>query len=194
MSLSSVIQSNEKIESGKQQAKEQKKADVKKEIKAMAVNKHTDEDTAENKVEPEKSDSWEYSITEDKMRGTKKAYASLVSTNKVQLGFPYNDSVLAVSLRKDEGETNVMLTVKGQFVCNKYSEKCYVSAKFDDNPVVDFEFGEAAHGTPDVIFIEKEKEFIAEIKKSKKAIIEVPLFNNGRAQYEFDTKGLEWDE
>ena len=128
------------------------------------------------------------------MRGTKNIYASTESKNIQQLGFPYNDSKMQITIRKMEKEINVLITLKGQIVCNSYSERCYVSVKSDDSKILQYDFTEAAHGRSDLIFINKEKEFVELLKKSKNLIVEVPLFNYGRQQYNFDVSGLKWDE
>jgi hypothetical protein len=128
------------------------------------------------------------------MRGIKKLFAIVESTNKLQLGFPYNDSKMNILIRKNDKETDVLISVKGQIVCNSYSERCYLNVKADDNQIVKYDFNEASHSGSDTVFITKEKDFIKMLKKSKKLIIEAPLFNHGRDQYEFDVSGLKWEE
>jgi len=138
-------------------------------------------------------ENWKYDIDEDKMRGTKELYAGVESSNTLDLGFPYNDSKLTIIVRKIDKETNVILKVKGQFACNHYSEKCIISVKSDDNAIVKYEFIKAEHAMMDTVFIDKEKDFIDMLKKSNKLIVEVPLFNKGRVQYEFNSSGLKWE-
>ncbi len=184
----------------KQKEKEEKnkiKEQVQQELK-VSNKKNEESPQNNNKVEETQLgkvvDNWQYQIDEDKMRGVKKLFAMIESTNTLQLGFPYNDSKMAIMIRKNNKETDVLISVKGQIVCHSYSERCYLDVKADDNKIVKYDFNEAAHGTSKTVFIEKEKEFIKMLKNSKKLIIEVPLFNHGRAQYDFDVSGLKWEE
>lgn len=191
--ISNSLIDKEKIANQNKEINEQRKNEVQKELNSQnsknIVTKQ--EEVIENKIKT--IDNWTYSIDEDKMRGIKNVFVKTISTNTIQLGFPYNDSKLGIIIRKKDGETNVLLPVKGQFVCG-YSEKCYVNVKFDEKPIVKYEFVEAANASSDTVFIKKEKEFINELKKSKKIIIEVPLFDKGNQQYEFNVDGLKWED
>lgn len=138
-------------------------------------------------------ENWKYQTDEDKMRNTKNSYATSISTNTVNLDFPYNNSKMAITIRNMNNETDVLISVKGQIVCNSYSERCYLNVKDDNNPIVKYDFNEAAHGNSDTVFIKKQKDFISLLKKSKHLIIEAPMYDSGRIQYEFDVSGLKWD-
>lgn len=195
------------------QKKQEEQTKVKEQVQKELNNSKVTSEVNENKVEKQKeiknsnevtevkeakqtnsSDNWQYQIDEDKMRGTKKIYARVESTNTLQLGFPYNDSKMNITIRKKDNETDVLVSVRGQIVCNEYSERCYLDIKADDNKIVKYDFNEAAHGNSDTVFIKKEKDFISVLKKSKKLIVEVPLYDRGRVQYEFDVSGLKWEE
>lgn len=136
--------------------------------------------------------NWSYEVEEDKMRGIKNSYATSISKNTANLEFPYNNSKMKMTVRNMNNETNVLITVKGQIVCNEYSERCYLNVKSDNNPIVKYDFNKAAHGHSDTVFIKKHGDFINMLKKSNHVIIEAPLYNNGMVQYEFDVIGLNW--
>lgn len=138
-------------------------------------------------------DNWSYSVDEDKMRETKQLFASIKSTNILDLGFPYNGSQMKIVVRKMDNETNVILSLKGIFVCD-YGTTCTVNVKSDKNEIVQYAYNEAAHGKSDVIFIQDVSKFIKMLKTSNHLIIETKLYDKGRVQYEFDVKGLEWNE
>ena len=138
-------------------------------------------------------DNWSYSVDEDKMRETKQLFASIKSTNILDLGFPYNGSQMKIVVRKMDNETNVILSLKGIFVCD-YGTTCTVNVKSDKNEIVQYAYNEAAHGKSDVIFIQDVSKFIKMLKTSNHLIIETKLYDKGRVQYEFDVKGLEWSE
>lgn len=159
-------------------------------VKAITSSPHHQAIVQESQKE---ETNWNYDVEEDKMRGTKDNFATTESTNTLQLGFPYNDSKMEIILRKKDNENDVMLSVKGQIVCNELSERCYVDAKFDNSEIRKFDFIKADHSLNKLVFIKNEKEFIDLLKHSKKVIIEVPLFNSGRQEYEFNIENLKWD-
>lgn len=161
------------------------------EIAQVAVKK---EEVVENKNVnvPTVAPNWSYETSEDKMRGTKTNFAGTESTNFLNLGFPYDNSKMRILLRNDNGNLDILISIKGQIVCG-YSEKCYLSVKADDSKIVDYEFLKAAHGSSDTVFIANSKDFMNMLKKSNKLIIEVPVFNTGRVQYNFDVSGLNWN-
>lgn len=64
---------------------------------------------------------WQYSNTEDKMRGERFDYAILDSTNKIEFDFPYNGgSTLQLVVRKKNGKVDAILlsVTKGQILCS----------------------------------------------------------------------------
>lgn len=195
--ISNSFVDKSKIQEQQRQEEKRKQEAVQKELESQKIEvKETPKEEPKQEVvqESKSVENWKYDIDEDKMRGTKKVYAGIESSNTLDLGFPYNDSRLTIIVRKLDKETNVILKVKGQFACNSYSEKCMVSVKSDDNAIVKYEFSEAEHSMMDTVFINKEKDFIDMLKKSNKLIVEVPLFNKGRVQYEFNSAGLKWEE
>lgn len=137
--------------------------------------------------------NWKYSVDEDKMRETKKLFAIIKSSNILDLGFPYNDSQMKIVVRKMDNETNVIVSLKGIFVCD-YGTTCTINVKSDKNEIVQYAYNEAAHGNSDTIFIKDVKKFINMLKTSNHLIVETQLYDKGRVQYEFDVKGLEWNE
>lgn len=134
--------------------------------------------------------NWNYSESLDSMRNTASYFAKTKSTNQANLDFPYNNSTMDIILRNNNGEVDLLLNVKGQFVCG-YKERCTVSMKFDDGAIEKYDFTEAAHAMSDTVFIKSVNKFIEKSKTSKKLIIEADLFNAGSVQYFFDLEGLD---
>lgn len=137
---------------------------------------------------------WEYSDSEDKMRGTKTRYAELASDNLVPLDFPYQPGTrLNITIRKRIGSKDqVFVRVdKGQIPCGY--DGCKISAKFDEGKVQTYSGVASDSGRSDVIFIEASARFLKALKTSKKAILEVQFFQSGRQQFQFDTTGLNWE-
>lgn len=192
--ISNSLVDTSKIEAQHKQEEKLKQEAVQKELQNQKTEVKKDPKQEVKIEEPKIVENWKYDIDEDKMRGTKTLYAGIESSNTLDLGFPYNDSKLNIIVRKMDKETDVIIKVKGQLVCHSYSEKCIISVKADDNQIVKYEFTEAEHGGMNLVFINKTKDFINMLKKSNKLIVEVPLFDKGRVQYEFVSSGLKWEE
>ena len=147
------------------------------------------------KLETERT-SWQYRESKDEMRNKTSYFASKSSNNTLELSFPYQGgSNLILMLRKhSEYGNDVMFSIsKGQFACR--IDGCNISVKFDEGNVEKYSMGEPESGTNDVLFISGSKsinKFMDKLKKSKKMVIEVPIYDYGRAQFTFDTQGLEW--
>lgn len=142
---------------------------------------------------------WEYDQSVDEMRGTKSKYAYLKSDNVVDFDFPYDGgSSLQISLRKNNNNpTDVMFSIsKGQFSCNTITDSCYASIKFDNEAIQNIELAQTTDHSSDVFFISNQfdvNQFINDLKKSKKLIIELPFYQEGKKQFKFKLSQLNWD-
>lgn len=140
--------------------------------------------------------SWRYKETKDEMRNKTSYFASKTSNNTIELSFPYQGgSSITLMLRKhSEYGDDVMFTLsKGQFSCR--IDGCNISVKFDDGNIEKYEVSEAESGSNDVLFLsgrKSMKKFMDKLKSAKKMVIEFPIYDYGRAQFTFDTQGLEW--
>lgn len=140
--------------------------------------------------------SWRYKETKDEMRNKTSYFASKTSNNTIELSFPYQGgSSITLMLRKhSEYGDDVMFTLsKGQFSCR--IDGCSISVKFDDGNIEKYAVSEAESGSNDVLFLsgrKSMKKFMDKLKSAKKMVIEVPIYDYGRAQFTFDTQGLEW--
>lgn len=142
--------------------------------------------------------NWTYDQTTDEMRGTKSKFASIVSDNVVQFGFPYDSgSNLNITLRKLSNDpTEVMFTISdGQYSCNTISGNCFAAVKFDDGNIKNIELNGTNDYSSDVVFIANDYDvdnFIGSLRKSKKLIVELPFYQEGRRQFSFTISGLDW--
>lgn len=140
--------------------------------------------------------SWRYKETKDEMRNKTSYFASKTSNNTIELSFPYQGgSSITLMLRKhSEYGNDVMFTLsKGQFSCR--IDSCNISVKFDDGNIEKYAVSEAESGPNDVLFLSGKKnmkKFMDKLKSAKKMVIEFPIYDYGRAQFTFDTQGLEW--
>jgi hypothetical protein len=100
-------------------------------------------------------------------RGTTKA-AQVTSLNAVHFGFPYEgETHAALKLRKGSKGQDVIFKVdRGQFVSS--ASRDYVTVRFDDGELQEFEIGEAVESTTGVLFISEEEKFISQLRNANK--------------------------
>lgn len=136
---------------------------------------------------------WTYNEQMDEMRGTVTKTARLTSSNEVNLQFPYGtvSGYIEVRKRPTDGLNVMFLVDKGQILCRSYSDG-HVSVKFDDQPIKRYACDGASDGSSDIAFLSNESGFLANLKKSKKVIIEAEFYRQGNQQFAFDTAGLDW--
>jgi len=137
---------------------------------------------------------WTYSETKDEMRGAVRRLAELESENSVDLDFPYDEQSAFLTVRQDPqyGFDVIFHVRSGQILCHGFGDS-YINAKFDDGPIRRFNCNGASDGTSDVAFVEGARTFLAALKTADRTVIEAEFYQNGRVQYVFDTKGLEWE-
>jgi hypothetical protein len=140
------------------------------------------------------ADPWSYHSSEDKVRGGQSYFASATSTNSVHLDFPYEGgSTLTMTVRHSPAsDADVLLILSsGQLLCHSY-DGCYATVRFDDKPAERVELSESADNSSDTVFVSDAASFIEKLKKAKKAIVELEIYQAGRPQFEFDVHGLKW--
>jgi hypothetical protein len=138
---------------------------------------------------------WSYSTDEDKVRGGTSYFARTTSTNSVNLDAPYDGgSTLSLTVRKSPANgTDVIVRLSsGQLMCPSY-EGCYGTVRFDNGAAQRVNFSGASDNSSDTVFVDDAENFIAQLKKAKKAILEIEIYQAGRPQFEFDVRGLKWD-
>lgn len=136
--------------------------------------------------------NWSYSEHVDKMTSKKVYSATSKANNLLDFEFPYDGGSIATIVIRKNNSTDVMLNVsKGQFKSN-YSGGT-IRARFDDNPAKSYKTSPASDGSSDVLFILNESNFIANIKRSKKLLIEAEFYREGNRQIEFNIENLKWN-
>lgn len=137
--------------------------------------------------------NWDYTETVDQMRNSTTYLASSVSSNSVDLGFPYSGGTkLSIAIRHTPSEGNevMIITDNGQLWCEY--QNCNMSVKFDNNPIEKYSLSDAAAGASETKFVTKSSDFINKLKQSDKAVIEIGFYDNGKQQFTFDVSDLDW--
>lgn len=134
---------------------------------------------------------WSWEKNTDLMTNKIVITAQTNSNNSHDLHPPYGNLVRATLVIRNHpryGKDVLMKIDRGQILCKSYSP-CTVLVKFDEKPPVKFTgTGPSDHSTETVFINGAFSRFISESKKSKKATIEVPLFQDGQLAWEFDIR------
>ena len=141
---------------------------------------------------PEIERKWEYDSSIDKMTSNTTKYAIITSNESLNLEFPYDGINYGnLSLRKNNGRLNIYIKIdKGQ-ITGGYDNN-YIKVRFDDEKAITFSYSESQDSSRDLIFIDNQAKFLSKLKKSKKILIALPLYQNGTQVLDFNTANLEW--
>jgi hypothetical protein len=77
-------------------------------------------------------------------------------------------------------------------LCRAY-DGCHATVRFDGEPAERVELVEPSDNSSDTVFVSEARPFIAKLKKAKKVIVELEIYEAGRPQFEFDVAGLKWN-
>jgi len=133
---------------------------------------------------------WDYSEDTDAMTGKIKKWATITSPDELLFDFPYNGgSYLTLTVRKKDGSTDVYLRIsKGQFLTNDKVARL----KFDDQQPITVGLIEPDDYSSDLVFLSGVSTIVNRMKKSKKLIVEVPFYQEGKRQCTFDISNFKW--
>jgi hypothetical protein len=159
---------------------------------ASDTSNESSEPTAAKAEEPQSE--WSYSTEKDEMRGAESRFAQAEATNTIDLDFPYGEQRGRILVRQSAkfGFDILVGVPSGQIMCNSYSNS-HVSVKFDDGPIRRYSCADASDGSNSMVFIQDAKSFLANLKKSKRVVVEAEFFQNGLQQMTFNTANLKWE-
>lgn len=143
---------------------------------------------------PPPPSSWIYNSNVDEMSDQPTAHACTMSTNMVQLGFPYETQRVSLCLRQHPRwgqDVIVRLERGGQFLCTSY-QACTVRVRFDDGEAAAYSALEPSDNSSDTIFITNDARFIGNLRRSSRVIIEANFYQAGAQRMSFDAGQLEW--
>lgn len=137
---------------------------------------------------------WVYSASPDKLTGKMTAYAEVKSANVVNFAFPYNGpqrGLLYVRKHPQHGQDVIFSIERGQLLCPAY-DGCTIKIRFDDGAAETYSAAPAADNSTETLFISNDKRFIAAMKKAKRVVVQVNVYQEGQQVFEFDAPGLRW--
>lgn len=130
--------------------------------------------------------NWDYSERKHEMTGEVRKIATNKSVNTVNFNSPYKGDQHGWLMLIDE--TPIFYVEKGQVICN---DKCYVLAKFDDGKAELVSAYKIGDESTTIRFGElSDTGFLNNMKKSKKLMLEIEVYKNGRPVFIFDVSGL----
>ena len=137
--------------------------------------------------------AWQYSTSEDAMRGTTTYFAVATASNTLHFNFPYaGGSTAQIGVVRSGDELRAGITIsKGQFTCFGGNGDA-VSMKFDSGSVLNFPCFRSADGNSQVIGIGDADGFFQRLRKAKKLVVEAQFFQAGYQQMTFNVEGFEW--
>lgn len=154
----------------------------------------TAEGSSAQAAAPTKPANWNYRSTPDAMKDSTTRFASTTSLTTLSFDFPYNGPNFAtITLRKTGKELDILVSIaKGQILCRSYSSPCSVKVKFDGAKAETYGGNGPADHSTTTLFLSPEKRFIERLKKSKRLLVELNIYQQGTQVLEFDTEGLDW--
>lgn len=136
--------------------------------------------------------SWSYFSDEDAMSSKNSRFASIQSSNTVNLGFPYSgeqQATLQLRTHPRWGKDVIFSVDKGQLLCS-YSG-CRVLVRFDEAPPVYYNANEPSDHSSTYLFISNYAGFVNKMSKAKKVRIAVDFYQNGTQTFEFNVSGFD---
>jgi len=132
--------------------------------------------------------TWQKDSSVNQM-GEKTIFMNIEANDLVFFDFPYNGGSLAqISLRK-KGSWDAMFVISKGQIDTDY-DGTYIRVKFDDDAPVSWSMSETASGSREMLFFNNTSRFINKLKNSKKVVLEVPFYTEGKRQFVFNTEGL----
>lgn len=149
----------------------------------------TDVDTTFVKM----SNNWAYDERPDKMTSKSIYLAQTISSTILDFEFPYDGGASAyLTIRNKDGFNKAYVEMsKGQFLIHSSAKMWKV--RFDQKDTDYYLFNPASSGNSKIAFVSRSAEFIENVKKHKKVIIEAEFYQEGLRQMEFDISNLKWD-
>lgn len=135
---------------------------------------------------------WVYEETKDEMSSAKNRFATITSSNVIELEFPYAGGTVGnIIVRNMNGKDEVLFTVNQGQINSTYDQETF-EVRFDENPSEKYRVSESSDGSSDVRFFSNSKKLIENLKNSKECKIKVEFYNNGSHVFKFKTADLKW--
>jgi len=136
-------------------------------------------------------DTWNSHEEMDIASGKMLRVRRILSSNYVELGFPYQGMQKGQLTVRDHPRfgTDVFFAIqRGQIVsCGHYRDG--ITVRFD-NAVKTWRCENGADGSNDIAFFNKTTDFLRYLQKAEVTVITMSIFQEGERSFEFNTKGF----
>ena len=144
-------------------------------------------------AKPQIGSQWDYHQDKDKMGKGTAYFASVLSNNTVNFGFPYSGpqhGTLTLRTHPRYGKDVILSIERGQFLCTSF-EDCTVLIRFDDDAASRYYAIGAADNSTETIFIRGYSRLLSHMEKSKRVRISANVYQEGAPVFEFDVSGFD---
>ena len=120
--------------------------------------------------------------------------ASILSSNTVSFGFPYQGpqhATLTLRTHPQYGKDVFFSIERGQILVRSYNDDT-VTLRFDDHKPMRVRALEPKDNDSTTIFLVGYNGLVAQMKKAKTLRIQVPVYQEGEPVFEFNVQGLNW--
>lgn len=140
----------------------------------------------------DQGNAWKYGVNEDPMSGKQERFARVVSSNQLELEFPYSGKqrgMLMIRRHPKWGNDVIVSVEKGQVLCHGFG-RCPISIRFDDASPVTVQGTPAADDSSEVFFLPYAK-LVPKIAKAERLRLQFGMYQAGAQLLEFDVSGLD---
>lgn len=142
---------------------------------------------------PQPGSQWNYRQDKDPMGKGTAYFASVLSNNTVNFGFPYSGlqhATLTIRTHPRYGKDVILGIERGQFLCPSY-DGCTVLVRFDESKAIGYSAAGADDNSTETIFIRGYSGFVAHLEKSKLVRISANVYQEGAPVFEFNVSGFD---
>jgi hypothetical protein len=137
--------------------------------------------------------AWRYDMDEDPMTSAKTYFATVLSSNTIELGSPYGGpqyGTLMLRTHPRHGKDVIFRIQRGQILCRSY-DGCTVLVRFDDDEPVRYNANGASDNSTETIFLSNYSGFAERMMKAERVRIAVEIYRSGTPVFEFNVKGFD---
>lgn len=157
------------------------------------ISVKTTRSTTNSATDKEKG-NWVYSEDIDEMTDMTRYSAECKSLDIKKFSFPYDGgSTLSLFIRNMNGTNEAVLYLDKGVIDISIADIEYIRVRFDGGKTQLYSYNSAFKGIVNYAFLNRSEEFISGLKSSKSVKIEVPVLQESRAIFNFNTEGLVWN-
>lgn len=142
---------------------------------------------------PEPKSAWVYELDEDPMTSAKTYWATVTSTNQIELGFPYGGPQRARLMLRTHpryGKSVIFQIERGQLLCPSY-DGCTVLVRFDEDKPVRYNASGPSDNSSETLFLSNYGGFAERLLRAKRVRISAEIYQSGAPVFEFDVAGFD---